>query len=52
MAGRDLKRHLLALGLLPFIVDNRIHVVPPAVITTAEARHGLRLIDEALSALG
>jgi hypothetical protein len=25
---------------------------PAAVITPAEARHGLRLIDEALSALG
>jgi hypothetical protein len=32
--------------------SGRIHVVPPAVITPAEARHGLRLIDEALSALG
>ena len=48
----ELKRDLLARGLLPFVVDNRIHVVPPAVITPAEARHGLRLIDEALSALG
>ena len=36
----------------PFVVDNRIHVVPPAVITPAEARHGLRLIDDALSLLG
>jgi taurine--2-oxoglutarate transaminase len=48
----ELKRDLVARGLLPFVVDNRIHVVPPAVITPAEARHGLRLIDEALSALG
>ena len=47
-----LKRDLLARGLLPFVVDNRIHVVPPAVITPAEARHGLRLIDDALSAFG
>ena len=45
----ELKRHLLAAGLLPFVVDNRIHVVPPAVITPAEARHGLRLIDDALT---
>ena len=42
----------VARGLLPFVVDNRIHVVPPAVVTPAEARQGLRLIDEALSALG
>ena len=48
----QLKRALLERGLLPFVVDNRIHVVPPAVITPAEARHGLRLIDDALSALG
>jgi taurine---2-oxoglutarate transaminase len=47
----QLKRALLARGLLPFVVDNRIHVVPPAVITPAQARHGLRLIDDALSAL-
>ena len=46
------KRDLVARGLLPFVVDNRIHVVPPAVITPAEARHGLGLIDDALSALG
>jgi taurine--2-oxoglutarate transaminase len=47
----ELKRDLVARGLLPFVVDHWIHVVPPAVITPAEARHGLRLIDEALSAL-
>ena len=47
-----LKRDLVGRGLLPFVVDNRIHVVPPAVVTPAEARQGLRLIDDALSALG
>ena len=47
-----LKRDLLARGLLPFLVDNRVHVVPPAVITPAEARAGLRLIDDALASLG
>lgn len=50
MAERE--RDLVARGLVPFVVEHRIHVVPPAVITPAEARHGLRLIDEALSALG
>jgi taurine--2-oxoglutarate transaminase len=48
----ELKRDLVARGLLPFVVENRIHVVPPAVVTAAEAHHGLQLIDEALSALG
>ena len=47
-----LKRDLVARGLLPFVADNRIHVVPPCVVTPAEARQGLRLIDDALSALG
>ena len=46
-----LKADLLARGLLPFTSDNRIHVVPPAVITAAEAQRGLTLIDEALAAL-
>ena len=46
-----LKSELLRLGLLPFIVENRIHVVPPAIVTADEIRHGLRLIDQALGAV-
>ena len=46
-----LKSSLLSAGLLPFIAENRIHIVPPAVITPAEADHGLALLDEALSVL-
>ena len=46
-----LKSELLRLGLLPFIVENRIHVVPPAIVTADEVRHGLRLIDQALGAV-
>ena len=48
----QLKRALLERGLLPFVVDNPSTWCPPAVITPAEGRHGLRLIDHALSALG
>ena len=50
-AMAQLKRDLLDRGLLPFIVDNRIHVVPPANIDVSDARHGLAVIDEALTAL-
>ncbi len=34
-------------GLLPFINFNRMHVVPPCVVTEAEAREGLAILDEA-----
>ncbi len=34
-------------GLLPFTNFNRMHVVPPCVITEAEAREGLAILDEA-----
>ncbi|MFC0678653.1 aspartate aminotransferase family protein [Lysobacter korlensis] len=47
-----LKSELTARGLLPFTADNRLHVVPPCVVTDDEAARGLQLIDEALSVLG
>ena len=45
-----LKSDLLSRGLLPFFADNRIHVVPPCVITAEDATRGLDIIDEALGA--
>ncbi|WP_426595200.1 aspartate aminotransferase family protein [Cellulomonas sp. McL0617] len=42
------KAAALSRGLLPFLADNRVHVVPPCVITADEARTGLRLLEEAL----
>jgi taurine--2-oxoglutarate transaminase len=45
-----LKSDLLARGLLPFFADNRLHVVPPCVITAEDATRGLDIIDEALAA--
>jgi taurine--2-oxoglutarate transaminase len=36
-------------GMLPFANYNRIHVVPPCVISDDDARRGLAIIDEALS---
>ena len=46
-----LKNDLISRGLLPFTVDNRIHVVPPAVVTAEQIERGLDLIDQALTAL-
>ncbi|UWF78595.1 aminotransferase class III-fold pyridoxal phosphate-dependent enzyme [Microbacterium sp. EF45047] len=44
-----LKSDLIAHGLLPFTADNRIHVVPPAVVTEEDARRGIRIIADALT---
>jgi taurine--2-oxoglutarate transaminase len=46
-----LKAELVKRGLLPFIADNRIHVVPPAVVTPEEVARALATYDEAFSAL-
>lgn len=48
----ELKRELMARGYLPFTSDNRLHVVPPCVVTPEEALRGLAIIDEALTAIG
>ncbi|KAB1654305.1 aspartate aminotransferase family protein [Pseudoclavibacter chungangensis] len=44
-----IKSGLVAAGLLPFVADNRIHVVPPAVVTAAEVAEGVGIIDDVLS---
>jgi taurine--2-oxoglutarate transaminase len=46
-----LKKSLLALGLLPFFADNRLHVVPPCVVTDEEVARALELYDQAFSSL-
>ncbi|HET6825081.1 MAG TPA: aspartate aminotransferase family protein [Amnibacterium sp.] len=46
-----LKADLVARGLLPFVQDNRIHVVPPLVVTPEQIERGVGIIDEALTAL-
>jgi taurine---2-oxoglutarate transaminase len=40
-----------AKGLLTFINYNRLHVVPPCIITDAEAKEGLAILDEVLTAV-
>jgi taurine--2-oxoglutarate transaminase len=41
----------LSLGLLPFFADNRLHVVPPCVVTDEEVARALDLYDQAFSSL-
>lgn len=44
-----IKSELVARGLLPFIADNRIHVVPPCVVTADEVASALAIYDEVLA---
>lgn len=48
---RNLKAGLLRRGLLPFVADNRLHVVPPAIVTADEVAAGVGIIDETLGEL-
>lgn len=43
-----IKAELLGRGMLPFLMENRIHVVPPCVVTDDEAAEGLAIYDEVL----
>jgi taurine--2-oxoglutarate transaminase len=45
------RSELLARGLLPFTIDNRIHVVPPCTVTDAEVARALAIYDEAFVAV-
>ncbi|WP_087718425.1 aspartate aminotransferase family protein [Salinicola salarius] len=47
----QLKAAMVESGLLPFVVANRIHVVPPCVITAQEAEQGLSIINDSLGNL-
>ena len=42
------KTELVARNLLPFVVDNRIHVVPPCVVTPDEVAEAVAAYDEVL----
>jgi taurine--2-oxoglutarate transaminase len=46
-----LKSELLARKLLPFVVDNRIHVVPPLIVTPEQIATALAIYDEAFAAV-
>jgi len=47
----QLKKELLARGLMPFAADNRIHVVPPCVVTPDEVAAALAIYDDAFTAV-
>jgi taurine---2-oxoglutarate transaminase len=46
-----LKGEMVSRGLLPFVVDNRIHVVPPLIVEAAHIERALAIYDEALQAV-
>lgn len=46
------KSAILERGVVPFVADHRLHIVPPLVITDDELRRGLDAVGEALRALG
>ncbi|MAS56102.1 MAG: aspartate aminotransferase family protein [Pimelobacter sp.] len=45
------KKEMLARGLLPFAADNRIHAVPPCVVTDDETAQALSIYDDVLTIL-
>ncbi len=45
----QLKKALMDRGLLPFTADNRIHVVPPCIVTPDEVAQALTIYDEAFT---
>ncbi|MPV38160.1 aspartate aminotransferase family protein [Georgenia subflava] len=45
-----MKQALIENGLLPFTAENRIHVVPPCVVTDDEVARALNIYDEVLTA--
>ncbi|HEX4059236.1 MAG TPA: aspartate aminotransferase family protein [Galbitalea sp.] len=47
----ELKDRLMAGGLLPFIADNRIHVVPPCNVSADEVARALAIYDEVFTAV-
>lgn len=47
----QVKKELLARGLMPFAADNRIHVVPPCVVTPDEVQTALGIYDDAFGAI-
>ncbi|MWB99403.1 aminotransferase class III-fold pyridoxal phosphate-dependent enzyme [Agromyces sp. MMS17-SY077] len=44
-----IKGALVERGLLPFVQDNRIHVVPPCVVTDADVAEALAIYDDVLA---
>ncbi|PXW54245.1 taurine--2-oxoglutarate transaminase [Grimontella sp. AG753] len=47
-----IKGALLNAGILPFVAENRIHVVPPCTMNAAEVQKGLAIFDAVLGQFG
>ena len=47
----QLKKELSTRGLVPFSAENRIHVVPPCVVTDDEVAQAMEIYDEAFTAV-
>ncbi len=47
-----IKSALTEAGVLSFVVENRIHVVPPCTISTAQVQQGLAIFDRVLGQFG
>ena len=47
----EVKNRLMAAGLLPFTADNRIHVVPPCIVSADEVAQALAIYDEVFTAI-
>ncbi|WP_375433424.1 aspartate aminotransferase family protein [uncultured Friedmanniella sp.] len=47
-----LKADLIGRGLLPFVTDSRIHVVPPANVSADDVHQALAIYDDAFTAVG
>jgi taurine--2-oxoglutarate transaminase len=45
----ELRKALMDRGLLPFTADNRIHVVPPCIVTPDEVARAFAIYDEAFT---
>lgn len=45
----NIKKRCAKKGLITFITDNRIHVVPPCVVNEAEVLQALKIYDEVLT---
>ncbi|WES62954.1 aspartate aminotransferase family protein [Microbacter sp. GSS18] len=46
-----LKKEIIARGVMPMIVENRLHVVPPCVVTAEQVAQAMAVFDEALTAV-
>ncbi len=41
----EIKTKLIDKGLLPFLAENRIHVVPPCIVSEAEIEQAINILD-------